>query len=76
MKMKNPSRFFQVAGAIIGKGGDRIRNIRQRSGADIKIEDPQPGKSDRVITISGYNDQISYAQFLMQQSIRQHSHKK
>lgn len=65
-----------VAGAIIGKGGERIRNIRQRSGADIKIEDPQPGKQDRVITICGFQDQIQYAQFLMQQSIRQHSHKK
>lgn len=65
-----------LAGAIIGKGGERIRNIRQRSGADIKIDDPLPGKADRVITICGDSEQIEYAQFLMQQSIRQHSHKK
>ena len=41
--------------------------FRQRSGAEIKIEDPQPGKNDRVITISGTQDQIQYGQFLMQQ---------
>ena len=41
--------------------------LRQRSGADIKIQDPLPGKSDRVITISGNPEQIQYGQFLMQQ---------
>jgi len=62
-----------LAGAIIGKGGERIRNIRQRSGADIKIADAQPGKNDRVITIAGSAEQIQYGQFLMQQSVRQYS---
>lgn len=60
-----------LAGAIIGKGGERIRSIRQRSGADIKIQDPLPGKADRVITITGNPEQIQYGQFLMQQSVRQ-----
>lgn len=64
-----------LAGAIIGKGGERIRNIRQRSGADIKIQDPLPGKADRVITITGNPEQIQYGQFLMQQSVRQFSGK-
>jgi len=64
-----------LAGAIIGKGGERIRNIRQRSGADIKIQDPLPGKADRVITITGNQEQIQYGQFLMQQSVRQYSGK-
>ncbi|XP_065670966.1 heterogeneous nuclear ribonucleoprotein K isoform X4 [Hydra vulgaris] len=65
-----------LAGAIIGRGGERIRNIRQRSGADIKIQDPGEGKNDRVITITGTQDQIQYGQFLMQQSVRQYSGKK
>lgn len=64
-----------LAGAIIGKGGERIRNIRTRSGADIKISDPMEGKSDRIITITGNQEQIQYAQFLMQQSVRQYSGK-
>ena len=42
-------------------------SFRQRSGADIKIQDPLPGKADRVITISGNPEQIQYGQFLMQQ---------
>ncbi|XP_065059940.1 heterogeneous nuclear ribonucleoprotein K-like isoform X2 [Rhopilema esculentum] len=56
-----------LAGAIIGRGGERIRSIRQRSGADIKIEEPDPNIKDRVITIKGNEEQIQYAQFLMQQ---------
>lgn len=60
-----------MAGAIIGKGGERIRNIRQKCGADIKFSDSDPVKKDRLITISGSQDQIQYAQYLMQQCVRQ-----
>jgi len=63
-----------MAGAIIGKGGERIRGIRQKCGADIKFSDSDPGKKDRLITISGSQDQIQYAQYLMQQCVRQHHH--
>jgi len=59
-----------MAGAIIGKGGERIRSIRQKCQADIKFSDPEPGKADRLITISGSHDQIQYAQYLMQQCVR------
>jgi len=61
-----------MAGAIIGKGGERIRNIRQKCGADIKFSDSDPSKKDRLITICGNQDQIQYAQYLMQQCVRQH----
>jgi len=61
-----------MAGAIIGKGGERIRGIRQKCGADIKFSDSDPGKKDRLITICGSQDQIQYAQYLMQQCVRQH----
>jgi len=62
-----------VAGAIIGRGGDRIRNIRAKSGAGIKMEEAKEDSKDRLITLTGNNNQIQYAQFLMQQSVRQHS---
>jgi len=62
-----------LAGAIIGRGGERIRNIRQRSGAEIKIEDPVDNKTDRIITLKGTAEQIQYGQFLMQQSVRMHN---
>eukprot|EP00794_Sanderia_malayensis_P009592 gene9592-10579_t len=56
-----------LAGAIIGRGGERIRNIRMQSGAEIKIEEANPDMKDRIITIKGDPEQIQHAQFLMQQ---------
>ncbi|XP_017778173.1 PREDICTED: heterogeneous nuclear ribonucleoprotein K isoform X2 [Nicrophorus vespilloides] len=58
-----------LAGAIIGKGGSRIRKIRQESGAGITIDEPLPGSNDRIITITGVPNQIQMAQYLLQQSV-------
>ncbi|UYV73839.1 hypothetical protein LAZ67_11001072 [Cordylochernes scorpioides] len=57
-----------LAGAIIGKGGQRIRKIRRESGAGINIDESQPGSNERVITISGTPQQIQMAQYLLQQN--------
>ncbi|XP_031558125.1 heterogeneous nuclear ribonucleoprotein K-like [Actinia tenebrosa] len=65
-----------LAGSIIGKGGERIRSIRNKCRATIKIDDPLPGADDRIITITGTQDEINYAQYLLQQSVRQFSGKK
>ncbi|GAB6018779.1 hypothetical protein CHUAL_000444 [Chamberlinius hualienensis] len=62
-----------LAGSIIGKGGARIRKIRHDSGAGIIIDEAVPGSSERVITISGTSQQIQMAQYLLQQSVRDHS---
>ncbi|KAK2141731.1 hypothetical protein LSH36_1051g00016 [Paralvinella palmiformis] len=62
-----------LAGAIIGKGGSRIRQIRQESGAGITIDEAQPGSNDRIITITGNQDQIQNAQYLLQMSVKQYS---
>jgi hypothetical protein len=59
--------MFQLAGAIIGKGGARIRKIRGDSGASITIDEPRPGSTERIITISGSSHQIWKAQYLLQQ---------
>lgn len=56
----------QLAGAIIGKGGMRIKQIRMESGASITIDELQPGSTDRIINISGSQDQIQNAQYLLQ----------
>ncbi|XP_065366800.1 heterogeneous nuclear ribonucleoprotein K homolog isoform X2 [Calliphora vicina] len=58
-----------LAGAIIGKGGGRIRRIRNESGAYITIDEPLPGSTDRIITISGNPKQIQMAQYLLQQRL-------
>ncbi|CDQ66327.1 unnamed protein product [Oncorhynchus mykiss] len=55
-----------LAGSIIGKGGQRIKQIRHESGASIKIDEPLEGSEDRIITISGTQDQIQNAQYLLQ----------
>lgn len=59
-----------LAGAIIGKGGSRIRQIRQESGAGITIDEPVAGSNDRIITITGAQEQIQNAQYLLQMSIK------
>ena len=58
--------LVQLAGSIIGQGGQRIRQIRQDSNAKIKIDEPQPGSNDRIITITGTQEQITNAQYLLQ----------
>jgi len=67
-----------LAGAIIGPSGTRIRAIRGQSGAQIIIGKSGEGGSspdDRIITITGTEDQVQNAQFLLQMAVRQHSGK-
>ncbi|XP_054709925.1 heterogeneous nuclear ribonucleoprotein K-like [Uloborus diversus] len=66
--MKIPN---DVAGAIIGKGGQRIRKIRRDSAANINIEEATQSTNTRIITITGALQQAQLAQFLMQQSVRE-----
>lgn len=60
-----------LAGAIIGKAGSRIRKIRAESGAGIEIAEPLPGSTDRIITITGTPQRIQMAQYLLQQSVHE-----
>ncbi|XP_056873877.1 heterogeneous nuclear ribonucleoprotein K, like isoform X4 [Takifugu flavidus] len=60
-----------LAGSIIGKGGQRIKQIRHECGASIKIDEPLEGSEDRIITITGTQDQIQNAQYLLQ---NRHAH--
>ena len=62
-----------MAGAIIGPGGQRIRKIRNDSKASITIDEPAPGSNERVISITGTQKQIQTAQYLLQQSVRENS---
>ena len=60
-----------LAGAIIGPGGQRIRKIRADSRAMITIEEPAQGSNERVITIAGDQKAIQTAQYLLQQTVRE-----
>lgn len=41
------------SGGVIGKGGSVIMQIRQETGAKVKVEDTIPGCDERIITIVG-----------------------
>lgn len=60
-----------MAGAIIGAGGTRIRQIRMESKATIEIGEPDGTTAERVISISGNEKRIQLAQFLLQQAVRE-----
>lgn len=65
-----------LAGSIIGPSGTRIRAIRAQSGAQIIIGKCGEGGSspdDRIITITGTEEQVQNAQYLLQMAVRQHS---
>jgi len=64
----------EMCGAIIGKGGLRIREIKNVSGARINIsESDKESKQDRIITINGTQQQVQAAEQLMTQSVRNSS---
>ncbi|CAK8698013.1 unnamed protein product [Clavelina lepadiformis] len=63
----------EYAGSIIGKGGTRIMQIRQDSGAMIKIDEAEPGSNERIITITGTKEQTQNAQYLLQKSVKMFS---
>uniref|UniRef100_A0A1B6LFG9 K Homology domain-containing protein n=1 Tax=Graphocephala atropunctata TaxID=36148 RepID=A0A1B6LFG9_9HEMI len=61
-----------LIGCIIGKGGTKIAEIRQISGAMIRIsncEERDGGATDRTITITGNPDAVALAQYLINMRI-------
>ncbi|XP_036366456.1 poly(rC)-binding protein 3 isoform X7 [Octopus sinensis] len=57
-----------LIGCIIGRAGQKINEIRQISGATIKISNAEEGSSDRKVTITGTPDTIGLAQYLINTS--------
>lgn len=60
-----PSLPFQLIGCIIGRHGSKISEIRQMSGAHIKIGNQTEGSSERHVTITGTPVSITLAQYLI-----------
>ncbi|XP_069087070.1 poly(rC)-binding protein 2 isoform X8 [Lissotriton helveticus] len=54
-----------LIGCIIGRQGSKINEIRQMSGAQIKIANPVEGSTERQVTITGSAASISLAQYLI-----------
>ncbi|XP_031707832.1 poly(rC)-binding protein 3-like isoform X2 [Anarrhichthys ocellatus] len=59
-----------LIGCIIGRQGTKINEIRQMSGAQIKIANAMEGSSERQITITGSPANISLAQYLINARFR------
>merc|ERR550532_3134165 len=66
----------ELIGCIIGKGGSKIAEIRQLSGAMIRIsncEDRESGGNmDRTISITGNPESVALAQYLINMSMELH----
>ncbi|CAG0891064.1 unnamed protein product [Cyprideis torosa] len=60
-----------LAGAVIGKSGSRIRKIRIESGCKIAIDDAKEGSEERIITMTGTASQIQMATVMLQTSVRE-----
>lgn len=61
-----------LIGCIIGRGGQKINEIRQMSGAMIKISNAEEGSPDRKVTITGTIETIGLAQYLINTSMELH----
>ncbi|XP_063789364.1 poly(rC)-binding protein 3 isoform X6 [Pseudophryne corroboree] len=57
-----------LIGCIIGRQGTKINEIRQMSGAQIKIASAMEGSAERQISITGSPANISLAQYLINAS--------
>jgi len=59
-----------LVGLVIGRGGETIKGINQRSGAVVFIpKECQPGQQDRVLVVSGEPHQIEQARQEIQQLV-------
>ncbi|XP_029455374.1 poly(rC)-binding protein 4 isoform X1 [Rhinatrema bivittatum] len=54
-----------LIGCVIGRQGSKISEIRQMSGAHIKIGNQTEGASERLVTITGTPNSITLAQYLI-----------
>ena len=61
-----------MVGAIIGKGGAKINEIRQLSGSVIKINEPQDNSNERLVTITGTQDCNQMALYMLYSRLGKH----
>ena len=54
-----------MVGAIIGKGGAKINEIRHLSGSVIKINEPQDNSNERLVTITGTSECNQMALYML-----------
>lgn len=73
MTMSQVSIPKNLAGAILGRGGSRIKQVQHESGTKIKLDDGSPDSNVRIISITGTQEQIQFAQYLLQMAVKRHA---
>ncbi|KAJ3412720.1 hypothetical protein HDV05_000348 [Chytridiales sp. JEL 0842] len=58
-----------MVGAIIGKGGSKINEVRMQSGCQIKIGDPTPDATERLVSVTGTQEGTQMALYLLYQRL-------
>ncbi|KAI9810841.1 MAG: hypothetical protein M1827_006048 [Pycnora praestabilis] len=64
-----------MVGAIIGKGGAKINEIRQLSGSLIKINEPQDNSNERLVTITGTQECNQMALYMLYSRLESEKHR-
>ncbi|KAI6785694.1 uncharacterized protein J7T54_006028 [Emericellopsis cladophorae] len=64
-----------MVGAIIGKGGQKINEIRQMSGSMIKINDPQDNSNERLVTVTGTEECNRMALYMLYSRLESEKHR-
>ncbi|KAL1901660.1 PAB1 binding protein [Ceratocystis pirilliformis] len=64
-----------MVGAIIGKGGSKINEIRQISGSVIKINEPQDNNNERLVTITGTEECNRMALYMLYSRLESEKHR-
>ena len=56
----------------LGKGGETIRSINQRTGAVVFVpKECEPGKTERILIVSGTPDQVAQAKQEVQEKVQE-----
>ncbi|CAI7672870.1 hypothetical protein N7465_006443 [Penicillium sp. CMV-2018d] len=64
-----------MVGAIIGKGGAKINEIRHLSGSVIKINEPQESSNERLVTITGTAECNQMALYMLYSRLESEKHR-
>ncbi|KAF1811158.1 hypothetical protein P152DRAFT_63027 [Eremomyces bilateralis CBS 781.70] len=64
-----------MVGAIIGKGGAKINEIRTLSGSVIKINEPQDNSNERLVTITGTPECNQMALYMLYSRLESEKHR-
>lgn len=64
-----------MVGAVIGRGGTKINEIRHLSGSVIKINEPSENSTERLVTITGSQDANQLALYMLYARLENEKHR-